>query len=455
MPKRKHPQIKFTKTALLSLKAPPPSVKSGVGYYDTEVKRLCIRVFPSGKKTFTLITRYAGRPNKYKLGTFPETSIENARKAALKIIHEIQSGINPRDAKTAKKLEKTFDEYFKIYQKDYPKKTANDDSNYYKRYLTGWTHKRLSDIKTSDIRAMHNRVGQKNGIYAANHALIMVKTMYNRAINDGYYKSINPANGIKRFKTESREVFLDDDKIRYFIESAHIDEQQSIAEYKSYKQHAGYFYLLLLYIGQRKQNTLEMRWDQIKWQSGIWSIPKTKNGKPQHARLNKQALGILQKIKKDSPNSEWVFPKQTASRKQPAKEEATREHMWEPRDAWARILRRTRLLELVDALAPHYKMKKAEIKILKATSSGELDAIITDLEDMANAVSIDTSHIGIKNFRIHDLRRTYGSLLIRSGANETMVGKALGHLNQASTAVYARILDKPLHAVVDTAFDNI
>ena len=46
---------------------------------------------------------------------------------------------------------------------------------------------------------------------------------------------------------------------------------------------------------------------------------------------------------------------------------------------------------------------------------------------------------GLKDVRLHDLRRTMGSYQTITGASTTIVGKTLGHKSLQSTAIYARL----------------
>jgi integrase len=43
------------------------------------------------------------------------------------------------------------------------------------------------------------------------------------------------------------------------------------------------------------------------------------------------------------------------------------------------------------------------------------------------------------DLHIHDLRRSLGSWAAMTGASTLIVGKALGHLDQQATAIYARL----------------
>jgi integrase len=58
---------------------------------------------------------------------------------------------------------------------------------------------------------------------------------------------------------------------------------------------------------------------------------------------------------------------------------------------------------------------------------------------------------GLKNIRIHDLRRTLGSWQAATGASLPIIGKSLGHKNQSTTQIYARLNLDPVRESVDAA----
>ncbi len=55
--------------------------------------------------------------------------------------------------------------------------------------------------------------------------------------------------------------------------------------------------------------------------------------------------------------------------------------------------------------------------------------------------------VGLDDVRIHDLRHSFASILINSGASLAMVGKLLGHTRAETTARYAHLADAPLRAL--------
>jgi integrase len=141
------------------------------------------------------------------------------------------------------------------------------------------------------------------------------------------------------------------------------------------------FVLIALYTGARKSNVRAMRWEDISFESKTWYIEDTKNGTSQLLPLSEEALEIL-KDRSEGNDSRWVFPsKRSASG-----------HLEEPKGVWARIRK----------------------------------------------------NAGIKDVRLHDLRRTLGSWMANFGATQYVIGKSLNHKSPQSTAIYARLNIDPV-----------
>jgi len=149
------------------------------------------------------------------------------------------------------------------------------------------------------------------------------------------------------------------------------------------------FFRLALWTGGRRSNVLSMRWDEIDLDGKVWKIPaeKAKAGQTIDVPLSAPALEILTRRRK-AIKGQWVFPSHSKSG-----------HLQEPKKAWDSLLKRANLADL----------------------------------------------------RLHDLRRTFGSWQAATGASNTIIGKGLGHRNQATTAIYARLNIEPVRQAVDLA----
>lgn len=91
------PTIKLTSRALDTLSVP---ARGRVEYFDDSLAGFAVRVFPSGRKVFTLLYRMKGgraqRKERVDIGAYPPLSRAQARDRASKLKAKIQLGKNPR-----------------------------------------------------------------------------------------------------------------------------------------------------------------------------------------------------------------------------------------------------------------------------------------------------------------------------------------------------------------------
>lgn len=149
------------------------------------------------------------------------------------------------------------------------------------------------------------------------------------------------------------------------------------------------FIRLALFTGARRSNVASMRWDEVDLNSGTWTIPKdkSKSKKPMTVTLCEPVLEILRRRQKGSA-SDYVLPGQ-----------GKLGHIVEPKHAFR--------------------------------------------------AACDAA--GIKDSRIHDLRRTLGSWMAAGNVSLAIIGKSLGHQSLKSTAIYARLNYDPVRVAVAAA----
>lgn len=92
-------KLTFTIAALDALPSPEPGTR--VTYHDTKVNGLQLRVTVNGTKTFYVFMRVNGKPERVKVGEhpYPIMGIDQARKEAKAIIHQIAEGQSPNAVK--------------------------------------------------------------------------------------------------------------------------------------------------------------------------------------------------------------------------------------------------------------------------------------------------------------------------------------------------------------------
>jgi integrase len=372
-------KINFTMAALKALK--PSTARRWV--YDAKVSGLVLMVTPAGSKSFYHYRKHNGRPERIRLGGFPELSVDTARELATEHNANYAKGINPAESRRMKRREHTMQELFDRYIEEYatPRKKAysvTTDKATWQRYTEGLRSRKISSITEEDIKALHLKVGKKTP-YAANRLLALLSKMFN------FGGHPNPCRGVEAFPEESRDRFLQPDELPRFLAAIDSLENQTIAD----------AFRLMLFTGARKSNVLAMRWDELDLSGGNWRIPaaKSKNNKTLPVHLPETAVAIITKLKDASDGSSpFVFP---------------------------------------------------------CRNKGERQA--KPIQDVKFSWNLVREKSGLKDLRMHDLRRSLGSWMAAGGASLPVIGKTLGHRNQTTTAVYARLNIDPVREAVNAA----
>lgn len=153
--------------------------------------------------------------------------------------------------------------------------------------------------------------------------------------------------------------------------------------------------LLILLSEQRKMSICSLQWENVDFNTSSIYLPDTKNGEPQHIPLTSQAMDLLKTIKaaRKDINNPWVFPS----------DKSKSGHREDPKAFFNKILKES----------------------------------------------------GIKDLRIHDLRRTMASYQAIIGSSMNIIGKSLGHKSINATAVYARLNLDAVRDSMQKATDEI
>jgi integrase len=136
--------------------------------------------------------------------------------------------------------------------------------------------------------------------------------------------------------------------------------------------------LMLMFTGARRGSVVSMRWEDIDLGAAIWTIPAqvAKNKTATPIPLTQPAVRLLQQQLERSAGEPWVFPSPIGDG-----------HLVGLPKAWARVLRRAK----------------------------------------------------INNLRIHDIRRSVGTAMARTGASPHLIATGLGHRSIASARAYVRL----------------
>ncbi len=380
---------KLNFTKAALLKAPAP-LKGKLNYYkDTREPGLELIASSGGSKTFYLYRKINGKAERIKLGRFPDMSVENARKAAQRNKGLIASGINPNEERRRIRDEHSFKELFKEYMERYSK-VHKKSWLYDEREV----NKHLSHWFKRKISSItKDEVSRLHAKIGKDSGIYQANRILER-IRGIFNKAIEWGWHGQNPATGIKK-FKEQSRDR-FLSSEEMPRFFKALEQEENKTARDFFKVLLL-TGVRKSNALTMRWEQVCFKEKTWRIPETKNGDPLTIPLNDYIVDLLKDRMEISLNdplkksgNPWVF-----------KGDGKAGHLNDPKKAWRRILKNA------------------------------------DLKDL----------------RMHDLRRTFGSWQAALGANGYIIGKSLGHKSQQATAIYARLNLDPVRASTNKAVD--
>ena len=321
-------RLPFSKTRLAAL----PTPDRGRSYfYDEKTPALALCVTAAGTRVFYHYKWTNGRPSRVRLGSFPEISVEQARKLATALNAAVAAGSDPQQARRDKRQEATLGELWQHWESHAQgrkkPRSLEEDKRLWELHLKHWESRRLSAIKRHDVAALHAKMGTDRP-YAANRMIALLKAMYNKADALGY-KGENPAAKVELFPEQSRERFLAPEELPRFF--------QALAEEPSPIFQG--FFLLALLTGARRGNLQAMRWQDISFEMALWRIPaaQAKAGKTIVVPLVPMAIEALHKLRELAPaDCPWVFPGRNDAKT----------HLTTPIFAWQRLCKRAGLEDL-------------------------------------------------------------------------------------------------------------
>lgn len=302
--RRSENAINFTKSAIE--KVPRPN-DGRVYYYDQRVPGLALCVTASGSKSFYLARRIGRKYERVRIGAFPQTTVEQARNEATALNGAVVTGENPAESRRVeraptKTLRQVFDEFIELptrtKRRRRPKspKTKHDYRQQFNAYLKLWHDSPLTAINKGAVEELHNQLAKSSGQHTGNRVVVLLKVLFNLAIEQKWFRAENPAVGIVLFEEHSRERFLQPSELPKFWAALEAEPSEKVKDAIK----------VLLWTGQRRMNVLEMKWADVNISDARWTL-NTKTG-PHSIPLPAAALEILTRRYATKGDGEYVFP---------------------------------------------------------------------------------------------------------------------------------------------------
>jgi integrase len=405
-------KLKLSKTALDQVAAP---AKGRLNVFDTATPGLCVQITDADARTFYVVRWAAGKVKWIRLGPVSRNAmdrgltVEDARSQVKDINSRLAAGDDPnaekRSARDGATLVDLWNTYLATYATPHkkPSSVAEDTRNYHK-HLEAWgKSRRLTDITQADVKTLHTRIGE-TAKTAANRVLALLSGMFSKSGKDlGIDPRDNPARGVTRFTEKERDRVLATDEIGRLMAVVET-EDPAVRDYIK----------ISLYTGARRSNVVAMKWQDLNLKRATWKIPGevAKGGDPMVVALAPVVVEILDKRPDDSP---YVFPVKRVTQEQVEQVQvliaeglATRAIATKTGLSQTQVVRMAKPGYIAEEPGHMSPPKSAWEKILKAA--------------------------GIKErTTLHDLRRTFATWMIQSGASLTVVAAAMGHKDIRTT----------------------
>jgi integrase len=259
--------------------------------WDREQPGLCLRVRPSGAKSYKVAYQHQGKTRWYTIGRHGAVGLRLAREEARKVRERAAAGEDPQGDKVEQRLGSTL----KHFHQEYLEKKAKKENKSWrqgealmnKHVLRKLGHKKLKEITRRDVYEIFDSLHEHPVL--ANAVVNAASAVFTWAVKREYIDR-NPCHGIERHKTKPVQRFLSNDEIR-----AVWPVFEGLGLYK------GTILKLVLLTAQRLGEVRCMRWEHVDLEAGWWCMPGaessiwpgTKNARDHDVPLTKPALQLL------------------------------------------------------------------------------------------------------------------------------------------------------------------
>lgn len=315
-----------------------PDEKGDVLFWDTRTRGFGVRVTPKGVKTFIAQGRVKDTTTdrRVSIGTYGAWTVDDARAEAERYRGMFERGIDPvalkkeRAAETVT-LRQTMEAYVGIPGKLKPA-TAEEYRRYVERVLSDWADLPVTAITRTMVLAKHQQIADhgtpgrkfspgKGAPASANSAMVVVRKLLNYAIAryrraDG--SPLLPENPIRvmsetqhwRKEGDRSKRSIPDDKVGAVWVALH--EARTAARDAGERGGVDLVTLALL-TGARKDELAALTWDRVtlddhKPTANSFHLPDPKNGQEVFLPLSVQAAALLTERRKATEGSPFVFP---------------------------------------------------------------------------------------------------------------------------------------------------
>ncbi len=275
---------------------------------------LFLLVSENGGKWWRLRYRFGGKEKMLSLGVYPEVSLSLARQKRNEARKQIAAGIDPSQARQASKTSKQQDEntfetlsreWHMRFESTWTPKHAKTIIRRLEANVFPWIGQRpIADIKAPELLTVLRRVESRGALHSAHRIRIICGQVCRYAVATGRAER-DPTGDLRGAlppaQTKHMAAILDPQRLGALLRA--IDAYEG-----SYVVRAALRLAPLLFV--RPGELRHMEWNEVDFDSALWSIPahKMKTRSPHLVPLAAQSLAILRELCPLTGGGNFVFP---------------------------------------------------------------------------------------------------------------------------------------------------
>lgn len=278
---------------------------------DGHTRGLFYVLQPSGAASWAYRYRFAGKPRKLTIGSYPNIGLTDARKLASDAANTIARGDDPAATKQAAKIaardsanetRELVENVVEIFIERYAKPNTRDwretQRLLTKEVVSKWKGRRLGGIGRADVHDLLDGIIDRGAPVGANRTYAQLRKMCRWAVERGIIEH-SPCDGVRAPSAEkSRDRVLSDGELRQIWSAC-----------DAIGWPFGPLVQLLMLTGSRRNEVAGMEWSEVDLDSKVWTIPaaRSKNGRAHAVPLSSQAIAILLSLPRIGESRGLVF----------------------------------------------------------------------------------------------------------------------------------------------------
>jgi len=278
---------------------------------DGHTRGLFYVLQPSGAASWAYRYRFAGKPKKLTIGTYPAIDIKAARELASEAAKAVARGDDPAATKQSAKIaarqaanetrelvENVVDTFIERHAKPNTRDWRETQRLLTKEVVSRWKGRRLGGIGRADVHDLLDGIVDRGAPVGANRAYAQLRKMCGWAVERGIIEH-SPCDGVRAPSAEkSRDRVLSDEELHQVWRAC-----DAVA------WPFGPLVKLLMLTGARRNEVAEMEWSEIDLAAKVWTLPasRSKNRRAHAVPLSPQAIEILESLPRIGDGKGFVF----------------------------------------------------------------------------------------------------------------------------------------------------